>query len=211
MASDDLQHKAKAPSTAFGDDPSIALLELEVLTGKERRERCFHPSAEDVKPPASQLELETKRNDEIRQFLARRVSADGEENASPASHRRKRHPYDDPPVYRCVTDVPGIPLSITSAVTGDRVYCSINERTKKNEGDLHRGAQHSIGSFTVESVRKQMEETIIRTPPPDDAEMVRSCGASYRASTLGCGFRWSRGRSSSSGYISTRRRRSRIW
>ena len=178
MASDDLQPKAKAPSTSFGEDPSLELLELEVLAGKERRERWFHPSV-DVKPPTSQLEVETKRNDEIRQFLARRVPIGEEENVSLPSRRRRRHPYDDPRVFRCVTDVPGIPLSITSAVTGDRVYCSIAERTKKDNGDdLHRVTQRNLGSSTVESVRQQIEETIIHTPPPSPpthAEMVCSC------------------------------------
>ena len=157
-------------------DPNLAPLEQQVQHEKERRARCFHPNniPEDKRHfHSSKAEAEANRNALIRNFLNKTSPT-----ASPHPHSTTGSQSS---VFRFVTDVKGTPLSVTSARTGDRVYCSCPARDEASEEDQLQLEATQFLSFSVEQIRKRMEETTLSAAPPEKSapQNVHHPGGGY--------------------------------
>ena len=148
---------------------SLQSLELEVLVEKDRRERCLLATCQVENRQRKKQQEEMKRNNEIRDFLAK---APTQCTAQPTSHGKNHERLRDQEVWRYVADVEGMPLSVTSAVTGDRVYCS-----QKPEGKV--GIEIDVDEATsvpisLDEIQQKIEQAVISTPPREEDCVRRS-------------------------------------
>lgn len=148
---------------------SLASLELEVMAEKERRAQCPLPACHAANRHRQKQEEEIKRNNEIRNFLTRAAPPQSGQRTSERKPIRSNR--RDPKVCRFIADVKGMPLSVTSAVTGDRVYCTQRVETEQDVPEIEI-VEERVEHVSLDAIQERIQRTTIRTPPRQP-EMVR--------------------------------------
>lgn len=173
MDIDEFLKELESTNTPFpiSENQGLSDLEREILIQKQRREHALPAAAIFEKKPNFEEE-QSKRNIEIRNFL-RRTTTQKEYQKENTSATKFSSTKVSTTVHRYISDVRGIPLSVTSALTGDRVYCS--QRTEPLSPLSTIPVKESRPILSVDEIAKEIEATTIRTPPRTPEAMVRTC------------------------------------
>eukprot|EP00210_Caulerpa_lentillifera_P001970 g1890.t1 len=157
----DLESSQPPMSSNVAKESRIRAMELEVLSDRERRERCLQPVCHGENIRLTKELKEIQRTEEIRSFL----SAYSQTN-SKATTQLDQSTLEHNRVYKFISEVPGTPFSVTSALNGDRVYCTRRHSVTQCSDSKSAQSASILPSISVDEIREKMEQSRIQSPEP---------------------------------------------
>lgn len=146
-------------SSRITGDSRIRAMELEVLSDRERRERCLQPLCHGENIRLQKERKEIQRTEEIRSFLSTKLQP-----SSKSSAETKESEPEANRVYKFISEVPGNPFSVTSALNGDRVYCIHRSLTNQSPKPQTTHNTSILTNISVDEIREKMEKSRLRSP-----------------------------------------------